>query len=40
MQGIEIYNGRIAMLATSGFVVQEFLTGLPVVSETPQFFGN
>lgn len=58
MQGIEINNGRLAMLATVGFVVQEFITGnvmyllccskltscaragLPVVAETPQFFGR
>mmetsp|Transcript_29580 Transcript_29580/g.42235 ORF Transcript_29580/g.42235 Transcript_29580/m.42235 type:complete len:205 (+) Transcript_29580:21-635(+) len=38
MQAIEVLNGRIAMLATVGFVVQEFVTGMPVVTETPQFF--
>lgn len=40
MQGIEIYNGRAAMLATMGFVVQEYVTRMPVVSETPLFFGG
>ena len=63
IQKIEINNGRLAMLATVGFVVQEYITGmyhnitplinyyqihsclpyktgLPVVSETPQFFGR
>jgi hypothetical protein len=63
LQTIEVVNGRIAMLATVGYVVQEYITGemkyiifhahdkifyfiflnvtmlgLPVVSETPQFF--
>lgn len=38
MQKIEIFNGRVSMLATVGYVVQEIVTGLPVVSETPQFF--
>jgi hypothetical protein len=38
LQNVEIFNGRLAMLAVTGFVVQERLTGLPVVSETPQFF--
>lgn len=38
MQTVEIFNGRMAMLATVGFVVQEYMTGLPVVRETPQFF--
>jgi len=38
MQTVEIFNGRTAMLATVGFVVQEVVTGLPVVRETPQFF--
>ena len=27
MQNIEIFNGRLAMLATVGYVVQEYLTG-------------
>eukprot|EP01040_Poterioochromonas_malhamensis_P001654 gene1654-1751_t len=38
MQNIEIFNGRLAMLATVGYAIQEYVTGLPVVSETPQFF--
>jgi len=38
MQSAEILSGRTAMLATVGFVVQEYVTGLPVVRETPQFF--
>eukprot|EP01036_Dinobryon_divergens_P022840 gene22840-31136_t len=38
LQTIEVVNGRIAMLATVGYVVQEYVTGLPVISETPQFF--
>ena len=38
MQKIEICNGRVSMLATVGYVVQEIYTGLPVISETPEFF--
>ena len=38
MQKIEVFNGRVSMLATVGYVVQELYTGLPVVSETPDFF--
>lgn len=38
LQTIEIFNGRVAMLATLGFVIQEAYTGQPVVSETPEFF--
>eukprot|EP01031_Cornospumella_fuschlensis_P035377 gene35377-42874_t len=38
LQNIEIFNGRLAMAASTGFVVQEYITGLPVVSETPEFF--
>lgn len=38
MQAVEIFNGRVAMLATVGYIVQEYLTKVPVVKETPQFF--
>lgn len=34
----EIKHGRLAMLAVTGFAVQEFLYGTPVVEQTPQFF--
>jgi len=34
----ELTHGRTAMLAIVGFVVQEFITKVPVVEETPQFF--
>ena len=34
----ELTHGRTAMLAIVGFVVQEFVTKVPVVEETPQFF--
>jgi len=38
MQLAEIKNGRTAMLAVTGFAVQEFLYGKPVIEQTPQFF--
>ena len=38
MREQELTHGRTAMLAVLGFVVQEKLTGVPVVEETPQFF--
>merc|ERR1712127_834502 len=34
----EIKHGRIAMMAVLGFVAQEAIYGIPVVSETPFFF--
>ena len=36
----ELANGRLAMLAITGFAVQEFLWGKPVVEQTPFFFGR
>ncbi len=39
IQTMEIFNGRLAMLATVGYVVQEFVTGVPLIRETPAFFG-
>ena len=38
VQKIEVFNGRLSMLATVGYAIQESVTGLPVVSETPYFF--
>jgi hypothetical protein len=38
LQTVEIFNGRMSMLACVGFATQEALTGRPVVEETPQFF--
>eukprot|EP00325_Prymnesiales_sp_UTEX-LB-985_P021363 CAMPEP_0174728238 /NCGR_PEP_ID=MMETSP1094-20130205/51363_1 /TAXON_ID=156173 /ORGANISM="Chrysochromulina brevifilum, Strain UTEX LB 985" /LENGTH=231 /DNA_ID=CAMNT_0015930121 /DNA_START=83 /DNA_END=778 /DNA_ORIENTATION=+ len=35
----ELINGRLAMLAITGFAVQEFLSGEPVIMQTPIFFG-
>ena len=40
MSSAEIYNGRLAMLAITGFAVQEFLWSSPVVQQTPFFFGR
>ena len=36
----EIKNGRVAMMAITGFAVQEFMWGSPVVQQTPFFFGR
>merc|ERR1711939_596586 len=38
MQEKEINNGRLAMVAITIFVLEEALTGLPVVSLTPGLF--
>lgn len=40
MRTAEIYNGRLAMLAITGFAAQEFLWSSPVVAQTPFFFGR
>lgn len=40
MQLAEIKNGRLAMMAITGFAVQEFVYGSPVVEQTPFFFGR
>jgi len=38
METAEIKNGRVAMIAITCFAFEEFLTGLPVVQETPYLF--
>ncbi|KAL3914933.1 MAG: hypothetical protein SGILL_005880 [Bacillariaceae sp.] len=38
MQEAEIFNGRLAMLAITGFAIQEFLTNSAVIDQTPIFF--
>jgi hypothetical protein len=38
IQEAEIFNGRIAMLAITGFAIQEFLNNAAVVNQTPVFF--
>merc|ERR1712025_188990 len=38
MQTAEIKNGRLAMLAITGFAIQEFATGVSVVDQYPIFF--
>ena len=38
MQQKEIANGRLAMLAVTAFVAQEFVSKMGVVDETPFFF--
>jgi hypothetical protein len=40
MELCEIKNGRLAMLAITGYVVQEYVFGSPVVQQTPFFFGD
>jgi hypothetical protein len=36
----EIKNGRLAMLAITAYAAQEYLSGIPVVQQTPFFFGD
>lgn len=38
MQAKEVNNGRLAMIAITCFVLEEFLSGTPVIKLTPQFF--
>jgi hypothetical protein len=38
METAEIKNGRLAMLAITGYAFQEFFWGTPVVDQTPVFF--
>jgi len=38
MQLAEVKHGRLAMIAVTGFSVQEFVTGIGIVDETPLFF--
>ena len=40
LQSNELFNGRLAMLAITGFAVQEFLWSKPVIEQTPFFFGR
>ena len=39
LQSVEIFNGRMSMIACVGFIAQEAFTGKPLISQTPQFFG-
>jgi hypothetical protein len=38
MELSEIKHGRLAMLAVTGFAIQEFVTKIGVVNQTPFFF--
>ena len=40
LHAMELYNGRLAMLAITGFAVQEFVWSKPVIEQTPFFFGR
>lgn len=40
MELCEIKNGRLAMLAITAYAAQEFISGIPVVQQTPFFFGD
>mmetsp|Transcript_47194 Transcript_47194/g.54456 ORF Transcript_47194/g.54456 Transcript_47194/m.54456 type:complete len:204 (-) Transcript_47194:88-699(-) len=39
-RGFEIFNGRLAMLAITGFAIQEFTTQDAVIHQTPFFFNS
>ena len=38
MEESELFNGRLAMLAITGFAIQEWFTGNSVVDAIPVFF--
>ena len=38
MELAEIKHGRLGMIAITGYAIQEYVTGLGVVDETPAFF--
>jgi len=38
VQERELLNGRVAMLAVAAYVASEFVTGTPIVSQTPALF--
>jgi hypothetical protein len=38
MQLAEIKHGRLSMIAVTGFAIQEYVSGLGVIDETPAFF--
>ena len=38
LQTAEVKHGRAAMMGITGFAVQEFFWGTPVVEQTPFFF--
>ena len=40
MQLAELKNGRLAMMAITGMAVQETVWGIPIVDQTPFFFGR
>jgi hypothetical protein len=40
MELCEIKHGRLAMLAITAYALQEFISGIPVVQQTPFFFGD
>jgi len=40
VQESEIFNGRLAMLAITGFAIQEFTAGDAVIHQTPIFFNT
>ena len=37
---LQVKNGRMAMLAITAYAAQEYLSGMPVVQQTPFFFGD
>merc|ERR1719163_2126954 len=38
MESAELINGRLAMMAITGYAIQEAVYGTPVVDQTPLFF--
>lgn len=40
METAEVKNGRLAMLAITGMALQELISGMAVVDQTPFFFGD
>lgn len=40
MELCEIKHGRLAMIGITGMAAQEFVSGIPVVIQTPFFFGD
>jgi len=40
MELCEIKNGRLAMLAITAYAAQERISGMPIIEQSPWFFGD